>query len=166
MLKKYIYRLVLPALTVLSGFSGLAQVKEFSVKEMVMLRNQKAGYFNSYAAKKGYVNATGKGQAEKSSYTFVFPGEKNNSLHTINSTRNERGTEISYSTTDEKDYDQIKTELRALHYNLTKSEPMHLNGRTVPLQVYTDGKNQVNMFYTSVAGENNTSVKVFVVKVN
>jgi hypothetical protein len=161
--KKYVYSALLSILCLVSGsFSSFAQSRELTIKEMLSYKNHGLDYIRASVVKKGYVSA--KVSADKQSYSYVMPGEKGNNLHTVHFEQTPNGIMISYGTTNANDNEQLKNELKALHFDYVRTESMQFKGHAVPLLIYKEGKYQVDMFNTYVPGENNKMVKVYMIK--
>lgn len=149
---------------VATGFCVSAQVKEFSVKELLALQGQDVQQFDKAVAKKGYGYVKGNTQ-NKQQYSYMYQGDPKNTVHSIHFAQTGQGPMITYGTTGAAEPDQWKRQLEELKFKFVKSEPTTLNGRSVTMNIYREGKEEADVFSTIVTGEGGALVKIHMIRV-
>jgi hypothetical protein len=160
MIKKFLSCVLLSA----TGFCATAQVKEFSVGELVALKGQDVRHFDKSVTKKGYTYMQGN-TTNKQSYSYILQGDKKNVIHSIHFAQTGQGPMITYGTTNEMEQQQWKKQLDEAGFRFTRSEPTQLNGRSVKMDIYKEGKAEADVFSTIVNGEEHALVKIHMIRV-
>ncbi len=142
-----------------------APAQAFNLKELLTLKDHNVDFFHNYVSKKGYTYEKSKYDEKREHYEYVFLDSIAVAFHEVKFTANQKGTRITYTSTDSSDYEQLKKQLEVMQFRFVKYVPKQENGRPVLMIVYTDGHTEVNLYNSYIENGNHELVKLYRIKI-